>query len=151
MLEPIVKTIVVPCSQQMAFDIFVTRVGSWWPLDKNSVSAMNGAVAKQVVIEPRLGGKVYEIAHDDTRHEWGSVTEYKPHSLIIIDWHIGLTAENATEVSVRFTSVEEGKTQVELCHSRWEAFGEKAESMRSGYDQGWVGVFNTAYKTACSS
>ena len=81
----------------------------------------------------------------------GSVTEYKPHSLIIIDWHIGLTAENATEVSVRFTSVEEGKTQVELCHSRWEAFGEKAESMRSGYDQGWVGVFNTAYKTACSN
>ena len=73
MLEPIIKTIVVPCSQQMAFDIFITRVGSWWPLDKNSVSAMNGAVAKQVVIEPRLGGKVYEIAHDDTRHDWGSV------------------------------------------------------------------------------
>jgi len=150
MLEPIVKTIVVPCTQQQAFELFVNQVSNWWPLDKNSVSAMNGAVAKQVVIEPELGGKVYEIGHDDSRHEWGSVTNYVPHSQLTLDWHIGLPAKNASEVSVRFISVEDNKTQVELTHSRWEAFGDKAESMRNGYDQGWVGVFEKAYNSACS-
>jgi len=149
MIEPIVKSIVVPCSQQQAFDMFVEGVSNWWPLDKNSVSAMNGAVAKQVVIEPAPGGKVYEIGHDDTRHEWGSVTAYQPYSLLTLDWHIGLPAENASEVSIRFSVVDDGKTQVELTHSRWEAFGDKAESMRNGYNQGWVGVFETAYHAAC--
>jgi len=67
-----------------------------------------------------------------------------------MDWHIGLPQENASEVSVRFTVVSANKTKVELRHSRWEAFDKKAESMRSGYDQGWVGVFETAYNNACN-
>ena len=41
MLEPIVKTIEVTCSQQRAFDIFVD-INSWWPLDKRSMSMKNG-------------------------------------------------------------------------------------------------------------
>ena len=150
MLDPIVKTIEVPCTQEQAFNTFVDQVSSWWPLDKNSVSAMQGEVAKNVTIEARPGGKVFEIGHDDTEHRWGTVTEYQPHELITIDWHIGLPQENASEVCVRFTVVSANKTKVELRHSRWEAFGEKAESMRSGYDQGWVGVFETAYNNACN-
>lgn len=150
MLDPIVKTIEVPCNQQHAFDTFVDKVSSWWPLDKNSVSAMNGEAAKHVVIEPKSGGKVYEIGHDDARHEWGSVTEYNPHSTLTLDWHIGLPAENASEVSVRFTALTDNLTRVELTHSRWEAFGDKADAMRDGYSKGWVGVFETAFNAACS-
>lgn len=150
MLDPITKTIEVPCTQEQAFTTFVNEVSHWWPLDKNSVSAMNGEIAKQVTIEAKTGGKVFEIGHDDTEHHWGSVTEYQPHELITIDWHIGLPPENASEVSVRFTAVGDSQTKVELTHSRWEAFGDKADAMRSGYDQGWVGVFETAYLGACS-
>ncbi|OED39649.1 hypothetical protein AB833_14735 [Chromatiales bacterium (ex Bugula neritina AB1)] len=151
MLDPIVKTIELPCSQQHAFDTFVTKVTNWWPLDKNSVSAMNGAVAKKVVIEPKAGGAVYEIGHDDTRHDWGSVAEYAPHSKLTLEWHIGLPAENASEVSVSFTALSDGKTEVRLTHSRWEAFGDKAADMRNGYDNGWVGVFENAYRDACTA
>lgn len=151
MLDPIIKTIEVPCNQAHAFDTFVESVGNWWPLDKNSVSAMNGGVAKKVTIEPKKGGRVFEIGHDDTEHHWGSVTDYNPHDSITIDWHIGLPAENASEVSVKFTAIDDERTQVELSHSRWEAFGEKANDMRAGYDQGWVGVFETAYRGACTA
>ena len=31
MLDPIVKTIEVPCSQKEAFSVFVENMGSWWP------------------------------------------------------------------------------------------------------------------------
>ncbi len=150
MLKPIVKTIEVPCNQNVAFNTFVDKVSSWWPLDKNSVSAMNGAVAKKVVIEPKTGGKVYEIGHDDTEHLWGSVTQYNACDSLTIDWHIGLPAENASEVCVKFIAIDDNNTRVELTHSRWEAFGDKAADMRAGYDQGWVGVFETAYKAVCS-
>ena len=72
MPDPVIKTIEVPCSQANAFSIFIDKVGSWWPRDKNSVSAMQGEVAKKVEIEAKTGGSIHEIGHDDTRHEWGS-------------------------------------------------------------------------------
>lgn len=151
MLEPVIKTIEVPCNQQHAFEVFVEKVGSWWPLDKNSVSAMNGEVAKQVVIEPKSGGRVYEIGHDDTVHEWGSVTEYNPYEQFRMDWHIGLTPDKASDVAVKFVALGDEKTRVELTHSRWEAFADKAEDMRNGYNKGWVGVFEEAYQAACAT
>lgn len=151
MLDPIVKSIEVPCNQEKAFTVFVSKLQSWWPLDKNSVSAMGGEVAKKVVIESRQGGEVYEIGHDDTHHTWGSVSKYDPFNQLTLDWHIGLPAENASVVDVQFTAIDDTTTRVELTHGNWEAFGDKAEDMRNGYNQGWVGVFEQAYKSACSS
>ncbi len=150
MLSPISKSIEVPCNQKQAFTVFVNEVQTWWPLAKNSVSAMGGAVAKKVVIEARSGGEVYEIGHDDTHHTWGSVTKFSPHDQLTLDWHIGLPAENASEVDVQFIAIDANTTRVDLTHSRWEAFGDKAEAMRNGYDQGWVGVFEEAFKNACT-
>jgi len=36
MLDPIIKTIEVPCSQAKAFDVFLNEMDSWWPLGKFS-------------------------------------------------------------------------------------------------------------------
>lgn len=150
MLEPIVKTVEVSCSCEQAFQIFINDVSTWWPLDKNSVSAMNGKMAKKVVIEAQKGGKVVELAHDDQEHRWGTVTEFNPHNDFKMDWHIGMSADSPSEVAVVFTDLGNGKTKVELTHSRWESFGDKAADMRDGYNSGWVGVFEEAYKQACS-
>ena len=68
MLDPIVKTIEVPCSQERAFTIFIKDMGTWWPLDKRSMSMHSGHPAKALRIEPRAGGKIIEIAHDDVEH-----------------------------------------------------------------------------------
>lgn len=149
MLEPIVKTIEVPCSPEQAFSLFVDDMATWWPLARNSVSAMNGEVAKSTVIEPRSGGKVYEIGHDDTVHHWGTVTHYDPYNAFSMDWHIGMSPDSPSEVLVKFTDIGNGKTRVELTHRKWEAFGEKAADMRNGYNQGWVGVFEEAFFNTC--
>ena len=52
-------------------------------------------------------------------------------------------------VNVQFDEIDGKHTTVKLTHSRWEAFAEQAEDMRNGYNQGWVGVFEQAYKNAC--
>ncbi len=150
MLDPIIKTIEVPCSQEKAFGVFVTEMGSWWPLDKRSMSLMGGGKpAKSLRIEPKLGGKIVEIGHDDNEHHWGTIKSYDPHDSLSMDFHMGLPAENASLVEVRFTALEDDRTRVELTQSNWEAFGDMAEMMRGGYGSGWVIIFEQAYKSAC--
>ena len=66
MLEPIAMTIEVPCSQEKAFEIFLDDMKTWWPLDKFSVSAMDGKIAKGLRVDAVQGGDIVEIGHDDT-------------------------------------------------------------------------------------
>ena len=87
MLDPIVKTIEVPCNQEKAFGVFVTGIGSWWPLDKRSMSLMNGGEpAKSLRIDANEGGQIVEIGPDDTAYHWGTITSYDPHDLLRITW-----------------------------------------------------------------
>ena len=150
MLDPIICSIEVPCSQEKAFGVFVTEMGSWWPLDKRSMSLMNGGKpAKSLRVDAKQGGKIVEIGHDDTEHHWGTIKSYDPHDAISMDFHMGLPPENASLVEVRFTALGNERTRVELTHSNWEAFGDMAEMMRGGYGSGWVIIFEQAYKSAC--
>jgi len=34
MIEPLIKTVDVPCNQETAFRIFVSEMHSWWPLER---------------------------------------------------------------------------------------------------------------------
>ena len=150
MLDPIIKTIVVPCSQEKAFEVFVNEIGSWWPLDKRSMSKVHsGKPAKSLRIEPKQGGKIVEIGHDDTEHHWGTINSYDPHDSLSMDFHMGLPPDSASLVEVRFTALENERTRVELTQSNWEAFGDMAPMMRDGYGSGWVIIFEQAYKSAC--
>ncbi len=149
MLDPIDFTIEVPCGQEKAFAVFVNEMGSWWPLDKRSMSMHSGKPAKSLRIEAKQGGRIVEIGHDDTEHLWGTIKSYDPHDSISMDFHMGLPPENASLVEVRFSALGNERTQVELTHSNWEAFGDMAEMMRGGYGSGWVIIFEQAYKSAC--
>ncbi len=130
--------------------MFVNEMGSWWPLDKRSMSLMNsGKPAKSLRIESKQGGKIVEIGPDDTEHLWGTIKSYNPHDFVSMDFHMGLPPENASLVEVRFTELGEEQTRVELTQSNWEAFGDMAEMMRDGYGSGWVIIFEEAFKLAC--
>lgn len=147
MTAPIVKTIEVPCAPDMAFTVFTKDITTWWPLGVNSVSAMDGHTAQAVKLELKEGGALTEVGHDGTLHRWGTVKVFKPGDHLRLAWHIGVPEEQATFVDVRFNATPSG-TQVELTHSGWEVLAEKAEDMRTGYNNGWVGVFETAYRDA---
>ncbi len=152
MLEPLVKTIEVPCDQREAFVVFVDEISSWWPLAMFTVSAFSGNSAKQIKVDPRVGGKIVEVGHDDTEHQWGTIRSYDPHDSISMDFHIpepGDTSGRTTFVEVTFTPVNLGRTRVQLTQSNWEGLGDLAEPMRGGYGGGWIEIFEKAYLKAC--
>jgi len=152
MLAPIIRTIVVPCSQETAFGIFVNEMDSWWPLGKFTVSAMGGEAAKSIRVEAKQGGRIVEIGPDGTEHQWGTIKSFEPHGFISMDFHIPQPTEvvkSRSLVEVRFTVLGTQQTQVELTQSNWEAFGERAKMMQGGYGMGWTVIFEQAFKAAC--
>ena len=152
MLEPLVKTIEVPCSQREAFTVFVDEMHTWWPLAKFTVSAFFGAAARTLRVEAKVGGQIVEIGHDGKEHLWGTIEAYDPYDYLRTDFHIphpDETVISRSQVEVRFTKLADKLTRVELTQSDWEAFGERAAALQGGYGQGWVVIFEKAYRRAC--
>ncbi len=153
MLDPIVRTIEVPCSQEKAFGVFVNEMDSWWPLEKFSVSAMYGGTTKSLRVDPKQGGKIVETAHDDTEHLWGTIKSYDPYGSFSMDFHIAKPEQHTgfTLIEVLFTALGDERTRVELTQSNWEALGEWAEMVQGGYGMAWAPIFEQAYKSACAA
>ena len=151
MLDPVIKTITVPCPQKKAFEIFVD-MPKWWPLEKRSMSLMHAkAPAKSLLVEARVGGRIVETAADDAEHHWGTFRAFDPHSHVQFDFHMGLPADQTGQVDVTFTPIDTNTTEVKLVHSNWEGYGDMAEMMLNGYGSSWGMLFEEAYAASCGA
>lgn len=152
MLEPIVKTIEVPCNQETAFKVFINEMGSWWPFERFSQSVMRGQTVSSLRVDARQGGRIVEVSSDDTEVLWGTILTFDPNDFLGMDFHIPHPSEETrsdSRVDVRFTVLADDRTQVELTQSNWENFGDMAEMVYSGYGTAWGVIFEQAYKEAC--
>ena len=152
MLDPIIKSIEVPCSQETAFEVFLSKMDSWWPLDRFTTSAMAGAPAKSIRVEAKQGGNIVEIGSDGAETLWGTIKSYDSHGFLSMEFHVPQPDENVESRSLlelQFTALGDDQTQVKLTQSNWEALGEMAEQMHGGYSGAWVMIFEQAYKSAC--
>jgi len=145
-LEAVRKSVIVPRTPAEAFEIFTARLGSWWPLQRFSIHQAEAAGAR---IEPRVGGRVYEIATDGREAPWGTVLVWDPPRGFAMTWHPGSDPARATEVELRFLPEGDG-TRVELEHRNWHRLGAEAAERRQGYDGGWAFVFEQCFVEACA-
>jgi hypothetical protein len=137
---PIRKTLHVRAPQQRAFDVFVSRMGDWWPAEHSILQAPR----KAVVVEPRVDGRWYEVAEDGSEDQWGKVLAWDAPNRILLAWQ--LTAdfiydpELVTEVEVSFHTDRDG-TRVEFEHRHLDRYGAeglaKLASMEMSMDEGW--------------
>ena len=72
-IEPIVRSVTVRCPLQRAFEVYTDGIGRWWPLDTHSVAVGSGGKAVNAVIEPRAGGRMFEVQADGREAPWGTV------------------------------------------------------------------------------
>jgi|SRR5215469_2605634 len=139
---PVRKSITVKADAAHAFEVFTARIGSWWPRSHS----VGSSPQKNVVVEPRAGGRWYEIGDDGSQCNWGKVLAWDPPSRLLLAWQINgdwkYDPSLVTEVEVRFTALADGETRVELEHRNIERFGDKVESMRTAIDSegGWTAI-----------
>jgi uncharacterized protein YndB with AHSA1/START domain len=135
MIEPLVVQVELECDRAVAFDTWTSRFGQWWPR-QHSVSGDPDAV----VLEPRVGGRIYERSADGSEIEWGEVTEWSPPERLAYLWHIRRDRADATDVELTFVDLGAGRTRLEIVHTGWERLGEGAVEWRDANRGGWDGL-----------
>jgi uncharacterized protein YndB with AHSA1/START domain len=136
---PVRRSVTVPVPQERAFDVFTAHMGKWWPASHSIGSSSQ----KVVRMEPRPGGRWYELGEDGQECDWGEVLEWDRPRRLVLAWRITadwrFDPELLTEVEVRFTEIEETRTRVDLEHRLLENYGDRAEAARNTLDSegGW--------------
>lgn len=131
MTAPIELAFDVACEPAVAFSAWTSKLSMWWP-DDHTVS---GAPAG-VVLEPDVGGRVFEQGPDGTEYDWGEVTAWEPPHRLCYLWHLRRDRADATEVEVRFLPQASG-TRVEIEHRGWEGLGADGPDWRERNRGGW--------------
>lgn len=135
------KAISVACPVEDAFRLYTEGIATWWPLRTHSVA---GEDAEICVLEPRLGGRLYERTSGGAEHEWGTVLVWEPPHRLVHSWHPGRDVTGAQEVEIRFAPEGAG-TRVELVHTGWERLGDRAAAVFESYESGWDFVLGECY------
>ncbi len=132
-LEPLTVSFEVACSPEHAFRVWTADIASWWPAD-HSVSGEPGLA---VVLEQRVGGRIYERTPAGVEHEWGEVVAWEPPARLAYLWHLRRDRADATEVDIRFSPLGGDATRVDIEHTGWERLGTDGPVWRDRNIGGW--------------
>jgi hypothetical protein len=135
-LQPLRVSFEVAADQEHAFRAWTERIDAWWPASHSA----SGDPDRRVVLEPGVGGRIYERTPDGTEHEWGVVTRWEPFAVLAYRWHLRCTPEEATDIRIDFVPVDKRTTRVEIEQTSWERLGAEAQVWRDRNRAGWAGV-----------
>jgi uncharacterized protein YndB with AHSA1/START domain len=140
-IAPVRKSITVKANQAHAFEVFTSRLGHWWP----HTHTIGKPPMKTAVLEPRLGGRWYELSEDGSQADVGRILVWEPPQRFVMSWDLSSQWKPDTtvssEVEVKFTAQGPNETLVELEHRKLERLGaEGGAKMRKDVDGGWPGM-----------
>jgi hypothetical protein len=133
MIPPLQLSYDLQCSPEHAFEVWTTRLSSWWPKGHSA----SGDPDTMVMIEPRLGGRIFERTPDGTEIDWGEITRWEPPYRLGYLWHIRRHADEATNVELTFVDRGDGTTRLEIMHTGWERLGAQGRAWRESNTNGW--------------
>lgn len=145
-IEPLRLAFRVQCSAEHAFMTWTERIGTWWPIDHTASGEPNLAV----VLEGRIGGRIFERTSTGTEHDWGEVLAWEPPHRLVYSWHLGRGRADATEVEIRFLPGSDA-TRVEIEHRGWERLGAEGADWRDRNLGGWSTLLPHFVRAAASA
>lgn len=134
MIEPLRLSFEVGCLPDHAFAVWTRDIDRWWPADHTAT----GGTDLVVVLEPRVGGRIFERTPSGEEHDWGEVTIWEPPARLGYLWHLRRDRADATEVEIRFVAAGPDRTRVEIEHRGWQALGADGPSWRDRNAGGWA-------------
>lgn len=132
-IEPLEISFELECPADHAFRVWTERIDAWWPADHTA----SGEADATIVLEPRVGGRLFERTASGTEHEWGEITGWDPPTRFSYLWHLKRDRGDATDVEITFTPVDDTRTRVDILHTSWERLGADAQSWRDRNFGGW--------------
>jgi uncharacterized protein YndB with AHSA1/START domain len=135
-IDPLRIAFDVACPPERAFDLWTARTSTWWPTS-HTVGARPGV---EVVIEPGIGGRIYERTPEGEEHDWGQVTGWDPPHRISYLWHLRQDRADASEVEITFAAAERTGTRISIEHHGWDALGARGPDQRELNQRGWTGL-----------
>lgn len=136
MIPPLEFDVTVAATREHAFATWTQQLDAWWPRS-HSVS---GEPSTAVVLEPWLGGRIFERTADGVEHDWGEITLWEPPERFGYLWHLRRNRTDATDVLITFTSIDHTTTRVAIVHTGWERLGAAGQEWRDRNRGGWGGV-----------
>jgi uncharacterized protein YndB with AHSA1/START domain len=134
-VAPIRREIVVDIAQARAFEVFTAEMTAWWPPEHH----IGSAPIREIVVEPRSGGRWFTRHQDGTETSTGSVTAWEPPDRVVVTWQIGADwrfhDDLVTTVEVQFVPEGPDRTRVVLEHRDLDAFGSHAAAMRTTFEE----------------
>jgi uncharacterized protein YndB with AHSA1/START domain len=138
-IAPIVHTVRTKAPPARAFELYTGRMGDWWP--KGRTAGKNPHVA--ITVEPRVGGRCFEVDAEGDETRWGDVMAWEPPSRLLMAWRLNANwiydPAVDTELELTFTPAEGGGTVVRLEHRKFESLGADAAKVAASLDGGWPG------------
>jgi uncharacterized protein YndB with AHSA1/START domain len=139
--EPIRTSVTVALSQSDAYALFAERFDSWWPSEYTWAQD----TLQRIGLEPRVGGRCYELGPHEFHSDWGRVLAWEPPHRLRLAWQISPRREpepnpaKASEVEIRFEPAELGGTRVLLEHRGFERHGPEGTLYRGALAsaRGW--------------
>ncbi|OBB42130.1 SRPBCC family protein [Mycobacterium sp. 852002-51961_SCH5331710] len=133
--------ITVNAPLERAFRVFAERFGDFKPREHNLLSVP----IEETVLEPHVGGRIYDRGVDGSVCEWARVLVVDPPHRLVFSWNIGTTWQlesdpaRCSEVEVAFTAESDDRTRVSIEHRHIERHGDGWDSVASGVggDAGW--------------
>jgi len=140
-IEPVRKSVRVKAPIAHAFEVFTSGLTRWWPPNHG----IGKKPIRQVLLEPRLGGRWLEISEDGTQTQVATIIHWEPPHRLVMLWQVNAQWKPdlamKSEVDVRFSAEGPNTTLVELVHHKFETMGEDAgASLRKDVDGGWPGL-----------
>ena len=135
------KSVTVDVDQQRAFEVFVTNLGTWWPGEYH----IGAADMKDFVIEPKAGGRWYEVGVDGTECDTGrvdGVRTTRAHRARMAH-HRAVVVRSRPRACERSRGPlrrgDADRTRVELEHRNLERHGDGTQAIRDTVDGpgGW--------------
>jgi uncharacterized protein YndB with AHSA1/START domain len=139
---PIRKTVRVRAPREKAFRVFLAGMGSWWPKGHSLL----GSPQADVIVEPRVGGRWYEVGEDGSEYLWGRVLAWDEPERVLLAWQLNAEwrydPDFETEVEIRFRPDGDG-TIVEFEHRKLEAYGRTArDGQLMDMEEGWGAILD---------